>query len=119
MITRGLGDGAAVLLPDGKVLVPGGTIYPRMFESAELYDPDTGSWTATANMNAPHDGVDGHATARWHGARGGAIAQRVFPPISAELYDPASGTWTVTGAMISFGASNTERRRCCSMAPCW
>ena len=56
-ITRGLGAGVAVLLPDGKVLVAGGGIYPQMLDSAELYDPDTGSWTATGDMNAPHDGT--------------------------------------------------------------
>ena len=98
MSTRGLGAGAAVLLPDGKVLVPGGGIYPRMLNSAELYDPATGSWTATANMNAPRDEVTAtllrDGTVLVAGPSASSTSRR-----SAELYDPANGTWTVTGDM--------------------
>src|SRR5436189_58000 len=43
----------ATLLPNGKVLVAGGsTGFPggMLLASAELYDPVTGSWTATASL---------------------------------------------------------------------
>ena len=101
-ITRGLGAGAAVLLPDGKVLVAGGGIYPQMLRSAELYDPDTGSWTATGDMNAPHDGPDTATLLRDGTVLVTGRSTSASSSRSAELYDPASGTWTVTGDMISF-----------------
>ncbi len=41
---------AAVPLPDGKVLVMGGTNGNKSLASAELYDPATGTWTATGSM---------------------------------------------------------------------
>jgi hypothetical protein len=40
-------DHAATLLPDGTVLVVGGTWTPPV--PAELYDPASGQWTATAS----------------------------------------------------------------------
>ena len=41
----------ATLLPTGKVLVAGGrSAHRKALESAELYDPATGSWSATAPM---------------------------------------------------------------------
>ena len=47
----------ATLLPDGTVLVSGGhtenvSTPPSEHDSAELYDPRTGTWTATASMHA-------------------------------------------------------------------
>ena len=47
-------DAAAVLLPNGKVLITGGKNAGPL-ASAELYDPNTGTFSTTASMQ----------TARW------------------------------------------------------
>ena len=44
---------AAMLLPNGQVLVVGGEIYQGILNNAEIYDPGTGNWSSTANLNAP------------------------------------------------------------------
>ena len=50
---------AAILLPDGSVLVAGGHVNgDTATDSAELYDPDTESWTAVAAMHAKRDVID-------------------------------------------------------------
>src|SRR5947207_14649143 len=42
----------ATLLPNGKVLVAGGDGNGHSQESAELYDPASGTWTATGSLSA-------------------------------------------------------------------
>jgi hypothetical protein len=87
----------ATLLPNGKVLVAGG-FTDIILSYAELYDPGTGTWTATGSLG----------TARWvHTATllasgkvlvaGGLGSSGALS--STELYDPANGTWTATGSM--------------------
>lgn len=83
------GSYTATLLPNGKVLVAGGTA------SAELYDPSSGTWTATGSMITAQSGqatllLDGRVL-----VAGGSDTNM------AELYDPASGTWAATGKMVS------------------
>jgi len=39
------------LLPNGKVLVAGGYNGSTLVSSAELYDPASGTWTATGSLN--------------------------------------------------------------------
>ncbi|MGI9168209.1 MAG: kelch repeat-containing protein [Pyrinomonadaceae bacterium] len=48
-------DFTATLLPNGKVLVVGGySPAPQtILNSAELYDPSTGTWSFTGSLNAP------------------------------------------------------------------
>jgi large repetitive protein len=104
----------ATLLANGKVLVAGGTGNVLMtggsrgdLASAELYDPATGTWTATGNMTRPRGGAV--ATLLPNGkvlVVGGAVMYKNGNSLSesstdfAELYDPASGTWTATGKTV-------------------
>jgi hypothetical protein len=98
--------GAAVLLPDGRVLVAGGGTDNQRFDTAELYDPDTGTWTATAPMNSPKAGP--RATLLRDGKVLVTGNDWVTGPgyvTSAEVYDPATGTWTSTGDFARPGAN--------------
>lgn len=93
----------AALLPNGKVLVSGGLVVrnevPQPIASAELYDPDSGTWTATGDMHAVRGRLVTYTLLRdgtvlvVGGHRGSAYLA------SAELYDPVSGTWTATANM--------------------
>lgn len=99
-------DHTATLLPDGRVLIAGGSVYSgdgssTALAGAELYDPSTGTFTATGAMTTPR---------QWHTATllntgkvlitGGAISSQPDGEIStAELYDPLTGTFSSTGSM--------------------
>lgn len=101
----------ATLLGDGRVLVAGGwgnckAAGCEALASAELYDPRTGSWSATGSMVTPHGG--GTATLLPDGkvlVAGGWGTSGVTT--SAELYDPAGGTWTATGSLIDARGGHT------------
>ena len=96
-MTEPRGNFSATLLPDGTVLVVGGS--PN-YREAELYDPSKGTWAATGSMA---EGRMAHsATLLLDGTvlvAGGCACSEPPPTVSAELYDPSSGTWTVTGSM--------------------
>src|SRR5438445_572022 len=83
----------ATLLSDGKVLVAGGYNAPNSaLNSAELYDPATGSWSITGNLNTA-GGFIGTATLLTNGkvlVAGGFDVNHSLN--SSELYDPATGT---------------------------
>ena len=91
-MTTGREGATATLLGDGRVLVAGGgNPNGRAGASAELYDPPSGSWSATGSMNDPRGGAaallqDGRVLV----AGGG----------TGDVYSPATGTWTATGPMV-------------------
>jgi hypothetical protein len=101
----------ATLLSNGKVLVAGGRIGANLdgsTSSAELFDPGSGTWSATGSMQAARDSQtatvlqDGKVLVAGGNGRGGLDALS-----SAELYDPSSGTWTATGDMVVAGRGHT------------
>jgi hypothetical protein len=104
----------ASVLRDGRVLIVGGTVdldiddddaIDPTPQTAEIYDPVTGTFTATASPGVPRFG---HAAAALPDGRvlitGGGDTDDATPESftrSAELYDPASGTFSPTGDMVS------------------
>jgi hypothetical protein len=90
----------ATLLPNGKVLLAGGTSEDfGYFRIAELYDPSTDTFTATANMTIARAGHT--ATLLPDGTVLLAGGQYIGSIISAELYNPATGTFSEIGAMTT------------------
>src|SRR4029453_13178629 len=89
----------ATLLSNGNVLVTGGVDETGALAAAELYDPVSGSWSATGNMSVAR--VDHSATllsSGWVLVAGGTSS--TFEELgTAELYDPETGSWATTGGM--------------------
>jgi len=91
----------AVRLEDGRIMVIGGADENFNFlDSAEIYDPSTGTWSFTGLMNEPRFE---DFTAVLLPGRKVLIAGGFGPPFdalsSAEIYDEATNTWTPTGSM--------------------
>jgi hypothetical protein len=102
-----VGYHTATLLLNGKVLVAGSS-YGLIIYTAELYDPDSGTWSTTGSL-AWDRGYDSTATLLRNGqvlVVGGHSndANRNIP--SAELYDPTSGTWTEIAMRAMSGRVN-------------
>jgi serpin B len=96
---------AAAPLPDGTVLVAGGTyldsVTDRTLVSAEIYDPETAAWSRTGDLGAARSGAGAVALADGRvlvvGGRGPGSGDQ--PTASAEIYDPAAGTWSPAGTL--------------------
>jgi hypothetical protein len=74
------------------VLVAGGN--PDELDSAELYDPATGTWSVTGNLN---NGRADHVETLLDDGMVLVAGGTDFELASTELYDPATATWSVTG----------------------
>jgi len=82
---------ASVLLPDGRVLVPGGfTAHETPVSSSDLYDPRTGTWTASGSMSVVRAG---HSSIVLRGNRGVLVMGGLGPddntaPASVDIAVP-------------------------------
>jgi hypothetical protein len=111
----------ATLLADGRVLIAGGEMLVdgtsgmfKTLSNAEIYDPATGTFTATGNMTAPRayhtatllpNGKVLIAGGEQINYPTGGVAEPTLA--SAELYDPDTGTFSATGTLTTSRASHT------------
>lgn len=99
----------ATLLPDGKVLATGGQDNFNVVtaQSAELFDPATGTWTATGSLNTRR--FSHAATLLSDGKVLVAGGDSLFTPTTtAELFDPSTGIWTTTGSLHDARRTHTQ-----------
>ena len=101
------GGHTATLLKDGKVLVAGGNATVPCYsygqcivalDSAELYDPATGTWRQVASMHVPRQGQTasllGNGQVLVIGGEAGAAT-------TAEAYDPIADRWSPADIRIA------------------
>jgi hypothetical protein len=99
----------ATLLPNGKVLVVGGEdLYGEEYGptlglagTAELYDPATGMWSPTGNLNTPRFAFTATLLTTGKVLVAGGVDNSDASLNSSELYDPEIGTWSFTGDLIT------------------
>ena len=92
-------EATATLLPNGKILVAGGTVEGGYdTSSTELYDPATDTWAPTGDMLG-----GGHAqtTATLLTTGKVLVTGGYGGSVDSELYDPATGVWAITGSKIT------------------
>jgi hypothetical protein len=101
----------STLLPNGKVLIAGGFAGSggeySPYRTAELYDPNSGTFQSVAEMSI---GRSGHTATLLKNGKVlvvGGWTGRYDLRGSAEIYDPTANTFTTTGNMVIERAGNT------------
>jgi hypothetical protein len=103
---------AAVLLPNGEVLVAGGQDPTfSSLSSVELYNPATGAWQAAASMHNSRS----NAVAALLGNGGVLVASGfdysngsfISSLTSAEVFNPSTAKWTSTASMPGGGSQGS------------
>ncbi|MCY1020059.1 Ig-like domain-containing protein [Pyxidicoccus sp. MSG2] len=97
---------SATLLPNGRVLLAGGS-GPRgtdgislAYSSAELYDPATGTWTATGSMTSPRGQSATLLLSNGRVLMASGYGTNNLPTDTSELYDFNTGTWTASSRLL-------------------
>jgi N-acetylneuraminic acid mutarotase len=96
----------ATLLANGQVLVAGGcTAYDAngclsTTNKAEIYNPATGTWTATTAMRAARNAMTATRLASGKVMVAGGATSASDALNSTEIYDPTAKTWTLGAKMV-------------------
>ncbi len=106
------GDGTCVmetiwrLLPSGLVLVAGGTGGGSL-SSAELYNPATGSWSATGSMSTARQVHTATLLPSGVVLVAGGVMSGGGRTSSVEVYNPTTGNWSSDASLIVARDSST------------
>lgn len=92
-------DHAAVLLPDGRVLVAGGWTAGGVTASTELYDPAAGTFAAGPDMSSPRAGVTAVLLEDGRVLLAGGFTDNRPTVASADLFDPETNTMAAAAPM--------------------
>ena len=94
-----------VLLPNGSVLAAGGQNFidsnMPYLASAEVYNPTTNTWTATASLATARANFQMVLLPNGNVLAVGGFSFGSGDLASAELYNPTTGTWTTTGSLAT------------------
>lgn len=97
----------ASLMKDGRILITGGREVTdtdsgkkiaRYHSSAEIYNPDTNSWSSIDSMSEERWGHDSKVLPDWKVLITGGQNQKGLIS-SSEIFDPISGEWTTAAPM--------------------
>ena len=93
---------AAVQLPNGRLLVVGGTdTDEHPLRSAEIYDPASGRFTATGSTHAPRTAAAAALLPDGRVLVTGGVDEQHNAIATAEIYDVRTATWQAIGSMTS------------------
>jgi len=105
---QGRSNHTATLLQTGKVLVVGGVATGiGGLDTAEIYDPTSGTWAATGSISPARRSHTASVLPTGRvliagGSDGGTLIDS--PP---QVYDPNTGTWIATGQLLQNRTSHT------------
>jgi hypothetical protein len=102
-------DFTATTLPNGLVLVSGGSDGTNVLASTELFDPRTNTWSSGGSMLVARSNqtatllADGRVLVAGGSGPGGPVAE-------SELYNPATNSWRTTESMRTARDSHAASR---------
>jgi PKD repeat protein len=99
---------AAALLPNGRVLLAGGSRSNMSLATADIWDPATNTWTAaTGSMMTPRTSATATPLADGRVLIVGGYNDNPGRVGSAELFDPATQTFSPAGALATPRSGHT------------
>jgi hypothetical protein len=93
----------ATVLPDGRILVAGGTNGVSPLASAEIYDPASGAFSQAGNMGAARENHSASALLNGNVLIAGGYSDRSID--SVEIYDAVTKTFTLLASTMSVSRS--------------